>query len=44
LKDETGRPVQSEKLLEIIFAGSKPVRCGDQFGIGRRLVSDEGGE
>ncbi|MFI5379843.1 MAG: YncE family protein [Tepidisphaerales bacterium] len=35
LSDETGRPVQSEKLLEIDFAGGKPVRAGDQFGIGR---------
>jgi DNA-binding beta-propeller fold protein YncE len=35
LKDETGREVQSEKLLEIDFAGGKPVRVGDQFGLGR---------
>ena len=35
LKDERGRDVQSEKLLEIDFAGDKPVRAGDQFGIGR---------
>ena len=27
--------MQSEKLLEIDFAGGKPVRAGDQFGIGR---------
>ena len=36
LEDETGRNVQSEKLLEIVFAGSKPVRAGDQFGIGQK--------
>ena len=36
LTDEAGRAVQSEKLLEVIFAGDKPVRTGDQFGIGRR--------
>ncbi len=36
LEDETGRHVQSEKLLEVIFANAKPVRAGDQFGIGRK--------
>jgi hypothetical protein len=35
LKDEAGRPVQSEKLMEIDFQGGEPVRVGDQFGIGR---------
>jgi hypothetical protein len=35
LQDENGKDVQSEKLLEIDFAGGKPVRAGDQFGIGR---------
>lgn len=35
LKDEQGRQVQSEKLLEIDFAGKLPVRAGDQFGVGR---------
>jgi DNA-binding beta-propeller fold protein YncE len=35
LTDETGRAVQSEKLVEIVFAGGRPVRAGDQFGIGR---------
>lgn len=35
LKDERGRDVQSEKLLEIDFANGKPVRVGDQFGVGR---------
>src|SRR5262245_44433701 len=33
LEDETGRHVQSEKLLEIVFSNGKPVRAGDQFGI-----------
>jgi len=37
LKDEEGRDVQSEKLLEIDFAGSAPIRTGDQFGLGRKL-------
>jgi hypothetical protein len=34
LKDEQGREVQSEKLLEIDFDGEQPVRAGDQFGVG----------
>ena len=37
LEDETGRQVQSEKLLEVVTANGKPIRAGDQFGIGRRL-------
>jgi DNA-binding beta-propeller fold protein YncE len=36
LEDETGRAVQSEKLLEIVFSGGRPVRAGDQFGLGRQ--------
>ena len=36
LSDENGHPVHSEKLLEIIFRDGKPVRNGDQFGLGRR--------
>jgi DNA-binding beta-propeller fold protein YncE len=36
LADETGRAVQSEKLLEIVFSGGRPVRAGDQFGLGAR--------
>ncbi|HEY3129331.1 MAG TPA: hypothetical protein VGL91_07730 [Acidobacteriota bacterium] len=36
LQDETGRQVQSEKVLEIVFANGKPVRAGDQFGLGRK--------
>jgi len=35
LQDEAGRPVQSEKLLEIDFTGPKVARTGDQFGVGR---------
>jgi DNA-binding beta-propeller fold protein YncE len=35
LSDETGRPVHSEKMVEIIWANGKPVRAGDQFGLGR---------
>jgi hypothetical protein len=35
LQDEKGRPVHSEKLLEIDFRGEVPVRAGDQFGLGR---------
>jgi hypothetical protein len=38
LKDETGRDVGSEKLLEIVFEGEKPVRNGDQFGLGTKPV------
>jgi DNA-binding beta-propeller fold protein YncE len=36
LSDEAGRQVQSEKLLEIVFANGKPVRSSDQFGIGQK--------
>lgn len=36
LEDETGKHVQSEKLLEVVFANDRPVRAGDQFGIGQR--------
>ena len=36
LKDEEGREVASEKLLEVDFAGADPVRAGDQFGVSRR--------
>jgi len=35
LKDEAGKPVQSEKLLEIDFQDNQPTKVGDQFGIGR---------
>jgi DNA-binding beta-propeller fold protein YncE len=36
LSDEAGRQVQSEKVVEVVFDGDRPVRAGDQFGIGRR--------
>ena len=36
LTDEEGREVQSEKMLEIDFLGTRPIRSGDQFGIGRQ--------
>ena len=36
LEDEAGRHVQSEKLLEIIFANDKAVRVGDQFAMGEK--------
>jgi hypothetical protein len=39
LKDEAGRDVQSEKLLEIDFRDTEPVRAGDQFGIGQPEAS-----
>jgi hypothetical protein len=35
LTDEEGRPVESEKLLEIDFRDGTPIRNGDQFGLGR---------
>lgn len=35
LKDETGTQVQSEKIVEIDFDHGKPVRVGNQFGIGQ---------
>ena len=35
-KDEEGREVHSEKLVEIVFDNGKPVRTGDQFGIGAK--------
>jgi hypothetical protein len=36
LADEKGNPVHSEKLLEIDFDGYRPVRAGNQFGLGAR--------
>jgi DNA-binding beta-propeller fold protein YncE len=36
LQDENGKNAESEKMLEIDFAGGKPVRAGDQFGKGQR--------
>jgi DNA-binding beta-propeller fold protein YncE len=41
LKDEAGRDVQSEKMLEIDFQGGQPVRAGNQFGIGHVTGSPE---
>jgi hypothetical protein len=35
LTDERGTAVQSEKLLEIDFDGSRPTRAGNQFGVGQ---------
>jgi len=35
LKDEKGNPVMSEKVVEIHMDGTKAVKAGDQFGIGR---------
>ena len=35
LSDEEGRPVESEKLMEIDFKEHKPFLAGDQFGLGR---------
>ena len=35
LKDETGAMVMSEKLLEIDFRDGRPVRAGNQFGVGQ---------
>ena len=34
LEDEKGRHVESEKLIQIDFAGGRPVRAGDQFCFG----------
>jgi hypothetical protein len=36
LRDEEGRPVESEKVVEIVFAGGVPVAASDQFGLGRK--------
>lgn len=36
LSDETGRPVHSEKIVQVDFVDGKPVRTGDQFGLGRK--------
>ena len=34
LTDEKGRPVETEKLLEVDFSPTGPVRAGDQFCFG----------
>jgi len=36
LQDENGADAESEKMLEIDFAGGKPVAEGDQFGKGKK--------
>ena len=36
LRDEQGRDVQSEKMLDLVVAGGKVVRAGNQFGVGAR--------
>jgi len=36
LTDEQHRMVQSEKVVEVVFDGTKVVRTGDQFGIGQK--------
>jgi DNA-binding beta-propeller fold protein YncE len=36
LADEAGKPVQSEKMVEVDWAGGKPLHAGDQFGLGRK--------
>jgi len=36
LQDENGGNVESEKMLEIDFAGGRPARAGDQFGKGKK--------
>lgn len=36
LKDETGQPVESEKVLELVFDNGKAVRAGNQFGVGAK--------
>jgi DNA-binding beta-propeller fold protein YncE len=35
LADERGGPVMSEKMIEIDWQGGRPIRNGDQFGLGR---------
>jgi DNA-binding beta-propeller fold protein YncE len=35
LRDDQGREVHSEKMLEIDFENGVPIRAGDQFGLGR---------
>ena len=36
LSDETGAAVQSEKMVEVIWKNGRPLRSGDQFGVGRK--------
>ena len=43
LKDEQGNEVQSEKMMEVDFQGTEPIRTGDQFGVGRVTSAPAGG-
>lgn len=36
LKDEDGREVQSEKVLDLVIENGKVIRTGNQFGVGKR--------
>ena len=36
LQDESGHPVQSEKMLDLVIAEGKVVEAGNQFGIGKK--------
>jgi hypothetical protein len=36
LSDEAGKPVQSEKMLEIVVDNGKVIRAGNQFGVGEK--------
>ena len=36
LQDENGRPVQSEKMLDLTISNGKVVRAGNQFGVGMK--------
>jgi hypothetical protein len=38
LRDEAGREVQSEKMLEVDIANGKVVGVGNQFGIGMAVI------
>jgi hypothetical protein len=38
LKDEEGREVHSEKMVEVVFRDGVPVGNGDQFGVGRKMA------
>src|SRR3954454_16514331 len=42
LTDEEGRPVHSEKMMEIDFANGRPIQTGDQFALGRAAPDSEG--
>ena len=36
LRDENGRPVQSEKMLDLVIENGKVTLVGNQFGVGKR--------